>query len=61
VTASIASKKKERPAGLILRLRAMGKVLEESLLHPGKTSRIIMDTEKSTIRVERNGSQLKPD
>lgn len=46
--------KKVAPS-LLLRVRAAGKVLEETLLHPTKTSRIVMDAEKNTVTVTRNG------
>ena len=48
-------KTKKRPS-LMMKVRAAGKVLEETVLHPGKTSRIVLDVEKDTITVSRNGT-----
>ena len=47
---------KKRPS-LLLRVRAAGKIVEESILHPSGTSYVIMDPEKGTVTVRRNGNK----
>lgn len=41
--------------GLGIRLKVIGKLVEETILHPTKTSRILIDPETSAISVERDG------
>jgi hypothetical protein len=46
----------EMQVPLDVRLAAAWKVVQESLLHPLTTSRIIVDPEKKSVRVERTSS-----
>ena len=44
----------KKSVGFTLKVRTAGKILEETILHPGKTSRIVADPEKDTVTVTRN-------
>jgi hypothetical protein len=41
----------KRSVNLILKVRTAGKILEETVLHPRKTSRIVIDSDKETVTV----------
>jgi hypothetical protein len=54
----MATKSANKPStGLLLKLRVAAKVLEETVLHPGKTSRIMVDRERGTVTVTRDSDK----